>query len=109
MTLLMLFAQATDPISGGAGWVGAGLLGLVLMWVFFVNLPAKDKLIRDLIADCDKHNGDIVKDFSAQVQQQRHDFQESLKFLSQQNEKYITVLSNALRREIGELRDKSGE
>ena len=45
MGLLIAFAQAppADPISGGAGWVGAGLLGCVLAWVFFVHLPAKDK------------------------------------------------------------------
>lgn len=43
-----LFAQVlaqvpTDPLSGGAGWVGAGLLGAVLAWLMFVHLPAKDK------------------------------------------------------------------
>src|SRR5258708_1629785 len=32
-----------DPISGGAGWGGAGLLGLVLAWLLLVRLPANDK------------------------------------------------------------------
>jgi hypothetical protein len=50
MTLLMLlFAQSGDPISGGAGWIGAGLLGAVLSWVFVVHLPAKDKQIQFLL------------------------------------------------------------
>lgn len=40
-------APAVDPISGGAGWVGAGLLGLVLAWLFFWYLPAKDKQLAE--------------------------------------------------------------
>lgn len=44
-----LLAQTTDPISGGAGWVGAGLLGLVLAWLFFFHLPAKDKQLMDVL------------------------------------------------------------
>ncbi len=35
----------TDPISGGAGWVGAGLLGGVLAWLMFVRLPATDRAL----------------------------------------------------------------
>lgn len=34
-------------------WAGAGLLGLVLSWLFFRHLPSKDKQIQDLI---DSHN-----------------------------------------------------
>lgn len=42
------FAQA-DSLSGGAGWVGAGLLGAVLAWLCFFHLPAKDKQLKELI------------------------------------------------------------
>lgn len=52
----MCFAQAAqgaangaDPISGGAGWIGAGLLGAVLSWLLFIHLPAKDKQVREMI------------------------------------------------------------
>lgn len=48
----ILLAQASDPsdpLSGGAGWVGAGLLGAVLAWLLFIHLPAKDKLITNLM------------------------------------------------------------
>ncbi len=47
----MIFAilAQTDPISGGAGWVGAGLLGLVLGWLLLKHLPDKDKQIKDLL------------------------------------------------------------
>lgn len=49
----LLLAQATDPISGGAGWVGAGLLGAVLSWLLLKHLPEKDRQQKDLI---DSHN-----------------------------------------------------
>jgi hypothetical protein len=50
----LFFAQASggvavDPISGGAGWLGAGLLGAVLAWIFFVRLPANDKQTKELL------------------------------------------------------------
>ena len=44
---LAVWAQAADPISGGAGWVGTGLLGAVLSWLLFVHLPSKDKQARE--------------------------------------------------------------
>lgn len=47
MTLAEQSAVVADPISGGAGWVGAGLLGLVLGWLLLVHLPAKDKQLEN--------------------------------------------------------------
>ena len=44
-----MLAQATDPISGGAGWVGAGLLGAILFWLLFKHLPAKDAQLENLM------------------------------------------------------------
>jgi len=38
-----------ESLAGGAGWVGAGLLGGVLAWLMFVHLPSKDKQIKELI------------------------------------------------------------
>ncbi len=49
VTTLVLFAQSTDPISGGAGWIGAGLLGAVLSWLCLVHLPAKDKQLHEIL------------------------------------------------------------
>lgn len=50
--MVWLLAQTTtDPISGGAGWVGAGLLGLLLGWLLLKHLPEKDKQIKTLIDD----------------------------------------------------------
>lgn len=53
MMLPTLIAQASgainDTLSGGAGWAGAGLLGLVLGWLLLKHLPDKDKQIKDLL------------------------------------------------------------
>lgn len=49
MAALLLFAQQADPISGGGGWFGAGLLGLVLAWLLLRHLPGKDQQILDII------------------------------------------------------------
>ena len=51
--MLELFAQA-EPLSGGAGWLGAGLLGAVLSWLLLVHLPSKDKQLKDLLESKDK-------------------------------------------------------
>lgn len=48
--LLILLAQVPiDSLSGGSGWIGAGLLGAVLSWLLFVHLPSKDKQLLDYI------------------------------------------------------------
>jgi hypothetical protein len=52
MFFLLLIAQssaaAATELGGGAGWVGAGLLGVVLWWLAFYHLPARDKQLGDM-------------------------------------------------------------
>ena len=43
----LLGVEATEALSGGAGWVGTGLLGSVLMWLFFRHLPDKDRQLKE--------------------------------------------------------------
>ena len=45
----MVWAQAIDPITGGAGWAGAGLLSLVLGWLLLRHLPEKDRQAKELM------------------------------------------------------------
>ena len=49
----MILAQQTSAeatiLAGNAGWVGTGLLGAVLSWIFFWHLPAKDKQLKELM------------------------------------------------------------
>src|SRR5262245_4299391 len=49
-----------NPIEGGAGWVGASFLGLVLSWLLLKHLPEQLKLIRELL-----------KEFRAEAEAQR--------------------------------------
>lgn len=44
-----LILSDVDPISGGAGWIGAGLLGSVLAWLLLKHLPEKDRQTKELI------------------------------------------------------------
>lgn len=53
---LMLLAQGVDPLSGGAGWVGAGLLGAVLAWLLLKYLPDERKYSQEINA---RHNATI--------------------------------------------------
>lgn len=48
---LVLLAQlpATPDPTGIAGWAGAGLLGLVLYWLAFHHLPAKDRFLKEVL------------------------------------------------------------
>ena len=43
----MLAAEVGEAITGASGWVGTGLLGSVLMWLFFRHLPDKDRQLKD--------------------------------------------------------------
>ena len=46
--MMLLLAQAiTETIPGGAGWVGAGLLGSVLAWLFFYHITHKETQIKE--------------------------------------------------------------
>jgi len=83
-----------DPISGGAGWIGAGLLGAVLCWLLLVHLPAKDKQIRELI---DSH-------LKAE-KEQRADFHATLTQLLEFSRMQIGSLGDALREDLDALRD----
>lgn len=60
----ILLAQATDPLSGGAGWMGAGLLGLVLAWLLLKHLPT-------LMTSHEAHVSGLVLAFTKEQQLER--------------------------------------
>lgn len=80
MMLVILIAQAApaDPISGGAGWLGAGLLGLVLGWLLLIHLPAKDKQLATLIEAKDSHVNIVIAAFKEEAREQRQAHREAL-------------------------------
>jgi hypothetical protein len=86
-----LFGQL-DQISGGAGWVGAGLLGVVLGWVFLIRWPANDKMIDKMIESRDKtvenlvtshedHVKSLVAAWTATDKERREEFKGSLQMI----------------------------
>jgi hypothetical protein len=115
MTLLILLAQvATDPLSGGAGWAGTGLLGSVLGWLLFVNLPNKDKQILGLVESRDKLVEKLTAEFRESVtkfieqaeikdKEKREDFRGSLKQVTDHAEKELTVIVSGIKQDLQKL------
>lgn len=99
-----LLAQAADPISGGAGWIGAGLLGMVLCWVFFVHLPAKDKQVKELMEKCDTHNAAIADKFVADLKEARATFGNMLTMVATNADKQTQTLATSIVKEIQHAR-----
>ncbi len=108
----MVVAESLDSLSGGAGWVGAGLLGLVLAWLLLKHLPDKDKQQKDLMEAKDRQLASMLeakdKEMTAQlthkwqlIQKLSEDFREDLRILTAHCKDEITVMTEAWRREMG--------
>lgn len=63
----IIWGEGTDPLSGGGGWLGAGLLGMVLAWYLLVRTPANDKMIKELTELFAATVKDISKEFKETV------------------------------------------
>lgn len=99
--LLMMIAQVpVDPISGGAGWIGAGLLGLVLGWLLLMHLPAKAKESKEEREAFGKSLTELSNKFTTALDGQserfngraealRTDFASSLKIILTSSEKQL--------------------
>lgn len=106
-----LLAESTDVLSGGGGWVGAGLLGFVLAWLLYKHLPAKDQQIKDLISahllvekeQRDAHSKAEKDQRDAHIameEKQRTDFRATLEAVLKHSEKQIEGLGAALKLEL---------
>lgn len=113
-SLLIAQAGPVDTISGGAGWIGAGLLGAVLWWLLFKHLPAKDKQIADLIDRQDAFVRELTNNFrdamqaaaavsAAQDKERRDDYKSSLATVVAHCEKETGQISQAIRKDLGDL------
>lgn len=96
-----------DPISGGAGWVGAGLLGLVLGWLLLVHLPSKDKQLKELIDAQDKQVGVLVEKFEKALADTRGEFRDALDRISERHERQVNAMIDALRSEFAAVYDRA--
>lgn len=84
--LILHFADVTsDPISGGAGWVGAGLLGAVLAWLLLKHLPDKDRQLHDLLASKDEQMKTLLTSKDQQLAEQMRQERESCEHRHQEN------------------------
>jgi hypothetical protein len=127
LELLIAIAQVSTPpdiISGGAGWVGAGLLGSVLGWLLFINIPAKDKqiagmiesrdaLVKEMAATSQEAIKSLAADFRASVadmdkrcaemdRERRHDYNGQLQRVVSHCEGELNLTNQAIRRAIDE-------
>lgn len=121
MNLFILFAQVVaDPLSGGAGWVGTGLLGSVLGWLLFVHLPNKDKQILGLIESRDHLVEKVTTDFRQSLndlvnkadirdKERTEDFKQSLQKVVDHCEKEVTATVDALKKEVDRISQYVGE
>lgn len=90
---LLVYAQASvDPISGGAGWAGAGLLGAVLAWLLLVHLPGKDKQLQGFVEAKDAQ----IRGFVAEVAALRLTFTDESEKQRQLFDRKTTELQNML-------------
>lgn len=117
---LILFGQvAPDPLSGGAGWVGTGLLGSVLGWLLFVHLPNKDKQILGLIESRDKlvekltlefrdSMNKIIEQTEARDKEKRNDFKEALQQVTSSCEREMAVIVAEIKKDIQKLVEMKG-
>lgn len=123
MLELALLAQTSDPISGGAGWVGAGLLGLVLGWLLLKHIPDKDRQLKELISefraalvDKDVQMQRVIESHLAAEKQQRQDhaemeraqraeYKDTLTQLLKHNREQMDGLGHALKEDLAALQE----
>src|SRR5260221_8623194 len=75
-----VFADITEPIAGGAGYLGAGLLGLVLSWLMLKYLPEERQFMLNYLAS---------KDLQIEKMEERHIIyiERTIKELREESEK----------------------
>lgn len=108
---LLLLAQAADPVSGGAGLFGAGLLGLVLGWLLLRHLPEKDRQIERLVNSKDeslkeiqaenrKEMAAISLQFAGLMRERSQDYKDTLTQILAQHRESNQLISDAMTREF---------
>lgn len=95
-----------DPISGGAGWIGAGLLGLVLAWLLLKHLPEKDRQVERLVQACDAEVRTIVDKFDGAIRDGRTEFRDILNAMNTIHDRHVAALMTAIRDEFKDIRSE---
>lgn len=92
MMAILAQSATVDPISGGAGWVGAGLLGAVLAWLLLRHLPEKDKQTKEF---SDKLV-EVIKDNAKQTSELQSGFRVALKQIADHCETEMRQLTTGM-------------
>lgn len=103
MLFLLIAQQTSDPLSGGAGWVGAGLLGLVLSWLLLKHLPDKDKQFATFVSDKDTHIDDQRKEFTATLSSMMTSFRAEASAERAACEKHFGTLAESMNKAFSTL------
>lgn len=106
----MLWADV-DPLTGGAGWAGAGLLGLVLAWLLLKHLPTKDaqfeslsrtkdEQILALMNRNDERLQQLATTFRQESREDKEEFKRALDAILAHCEREMSKVGDAMRAEL---------
>ena len=86
---LILPLASADSLSGGAGWAGAGLLGLVLAWVLGKQIPDERRDRRDLLTAKDAQITSLIESRDKLAEKMSANAREAVQAVSSDNKESI--------------------
>jgi len=106
MDFVFLLGQPTgiEGLSGGAGWVGAGLLGAVLSWLLLLYLPSKDKQTTALMDAHSQTVSTLYAEFAKERAILTENFNKALNIVIERSERDTDRSLNMIQQEIVTLR-----
>lgn len=106
--LVQMLAQALpvpDPLSGGSGWLGAGLLGLVLAWLLLKHLPSKDLQMKEFSEQKDRQLVVLTEKYEAKLDSMANTFRSESKEIRQKFEEALKVIMDHCSKEMAQITD----
>lgn len=108
MNLLWVLGEVVTEqnyITGGAGWAGAGLLGLVLGWLLLKHLPDKDRQFDALIKAHSDNDKELHVACAAERKEQYQEFSKALTAILDRSSKDSERNFLAVQTEMQNLRE----
>lgn len=99
---MFLFLADVEALAGGAGWVGAGLLGLVLGWLLLKHLPDKDKQLDGILQRKEAFIRSLLDTNVATEKESRKEFRESLNAVVNHCREEMQTLANIQAKQVEE-------
>ncbi len=91
--MLILFGvDDLTALSGGSGWLGAGLLGLVLSWLLLIHLPKKDLQLEVLLGRKDTQINAVIEAKNAQLSVLLASRDQQQKMMHEENQKQLDLV-----------------